>query len=43
MSYDPRLTPAAKEGWPERLKSTQVLSSPDQVDAGLLRTAWENG
>lgn len=40
---DPRLVPAAKEGWPERLKSTLVLSTPEQVDAALLRAAWENG
>lgn len=41
---DPRLLSAAKEGWSERLKSTVVLSRPDEVDAGLgalLRAAWE--
>lgn len=40
---DARLIPAAKEGWPERLKSTLVVSGPEQVDAALLRAAWENG
>ena len=42
---DPRLAPAAKEGWSERLKSVLVLTAPDQVDDGvraLLRAAFDN-
>jgi hypothetical protein len=42
---DPRLAPAGKEGWSERLKATMVLTAPDQVDASvvaLLRTAFDN-
>jgi hypothetical protein len=41
---DPRLQPARKEGWSERLKSTLRLTAPDQADealAALLRQAWE--
>jgi hypothetical protein len=40
---DPRLAPARKEGWSERLKSTLRLESPDQADAALgllLKQAW---
>ena len=41
---DPRLAPAAREGWSERLTATLLLSSRDEVDddvAHLLRRAWE--
>jgi hypothetical protein len=41
---DPRLQLANKEGWSERLKSSRVLSTPGEVDAGLaslMRSAWE--
>ena len=40
---DPRLVPAAKEGWSERLRSTLVLETPEDVDArvrDLMRAAW---
>jgi hypothetical protein len=40
----PRLEPAAKEGWSERLKSSLVLTAPDQVDGALrdlLKAAFE--
>ena len=41
---DPRLLAASREGWSERLTATLVLSSREDVDAGvahLLRQAWE--
>jgi hypothetical protein len=41
---DPRLEPARKEGWSERLKGAMVLSAPGEADARigkLLRYAWE--
>ncbi len=41
---DPRLAPARKEGWSERLKSTLRLTAPAEADealADLLRQAWE--
>jgi hypothetical protein len=40
----PRLAPAGKEGWSERLKSVTVLTRPKDVDAEigrLLKAAWE--
>jgi len=40
---DPRLAPARKDSWSERLKSTLILTSPKET-AGLLpllRAAWE--
>lgn len=40
----PRLSPAEKEGWSERLKSTVVLESASQVDdqlANLMAAAFE--
>lgn len=43
---DKRLQPAAKEGWSERLKSTVVLGSAAEVDAGLkalIEAAFANG
>ncbi len=42
---DPRLEPAGKEGWSERLKAAVTLESPDQVDPALkalLKQAWDN-
>ena len=42
---DPRLAPAGKEGWSERLKAVLVLTASDQVDDGvraLLRAAFDN-
>lgn len=41
---DPRLVPAKKESWSERLKAQVALESPADIDAGLvdvLRAAWE--
>lgn len=41
---DPRLEPARKEGWSERLTSKARLSHPGDVDSGitaLLKTAYE--
>lgn len=41
---DPRLQPAGREAWSERLKSKLALASPAEVDAGieaLLKRAWE--
>lgn len=40
----PRLSPAGKESWSERLKAVVRLAGPGEVDgevAGLLRKAWE--
>jgi hypothetical protein len=40
---DPRLQPAKREGWSERLKSILVLGSPAEADPSveaLLRQAW---
>ena len=42
---DPRLQPKGRsESWGDRLKGQMLLTSPDEVDAGveaLLRQAWE--
>jgi len=41
---DPRLQPAAKQAWSERLKAQLLLTSAAQVDASieaLLRSGWE--
>ena len=41
---DPRLEPASKEDWSERLKASVTLAKPEDVDGGLralLRTASE--
>ncbi len=41
---DPRLEPYRNEGWSERLKAAITLSSPDQVDASivkLLKDSWD--
>ena len=41
---DPRLEPAKGDGWSERLKSRVRLSSPAEVDEGVvaaLKAAWE--
>lgn len=41
---DPRLAPAKKEAWSERLKSQVTLAGPADVDAGLiavLKAAWD--
>ncbi len=40
---DPRLTPARKEAWSERLKAQLTLDSPADVDDGVMRllmAAW---
>ena len=40
---DPRLAPAAREGWSERLTAVTVLADPADVDdalAALLQAAW---
>jgi len=40
---DPRLVPAAREGWSERLHATLVLAAPGEVDGAvkaMLRAAW---
>lgn len=41
---DPRLEPYRNEGWSERLKAAVTLSSPDEVDASivkLLKDSWD--
>jgi hypothetical protein len=41
---DAALSPAGKDGWSERLKAKLTLTSPDDVDAGLLsliEMAWQ--
>ncbi|HYE46497.1 MAG TPA: DUF4287 domain-containing protein [Caulobacter sp.] len=41
---DPRLEPYRNEGWSERLKAAVTLSSPDEVDGGivkLLKESWD--
>lgn len=38
---DPRLEAPKNEGWSERLKAKMVLERPDQIDAALLKQAWE--
>jgi len=38
---DPRLEAPKNEAWSERLKARMLLESADQVDAALLRQAWE--
>jgi hypothetical protein len=43
-SISPRLVPAKKEGWSERLKAAIPVGSPAEIDAeiaALLKQAWE--
>ncbi|HEX3364791.1 DUF4287 domain-containing protein [Phenylobacterium sp.] len=38
---DPRLEAPKNEGWSERLKAKMLLESPADIDAALLKQAWE--